>query len=188
MASKVKTALLVIDMQNFFESMTTAALPNIIKLSNHFIKTGSPQFFTQHGHPPSDFEKPIKNQLVRKWGYSGSIRANTPEWELIPEIEKLQKSSRSQLIPKNTYDGFWNTGLEEKLREQEVERVIICGVMTDCCCDTTGRSAFNRGFETWMVSDATESVNQRQHEAGLKAWGFGYGEILSTKEVLDRLS
>jgi nicotinamidase-related amidase len=59
--------------------------------------------------------------------------------------------------------------------------------MTDCCCDTTGRAAFNRGFETWMVRDGTGSANKKQHEAGLRGFGFGFGEVLDTEEVLERL-
>lgn len=148
-----KTALLVIDMQNFFLPMTATALPNIIKLSQCFSSKRWPQFFTQHGHPPSDFKEPITNQLVRKWGENGSLHINTPDWQLIPDVQRLvdeaTESGRvgQRVVAKKTYDAFLNTGLEERLREEGVERCVIVGVMTDCCCDTTGRSAFNRGFE-----------------------------------------
>ena len=73
------------------------------------------------------------------------------------------------------------------LRAKGVERVVVCGVMTDCCCDTTGRSAFNRGFETWLVADACATANKEQHEAGLKAFGFAFGEVLETEEVVRRI-
>lgn len=85
------------------------------------------------------------------------------------------------------YDAFINTDLEERLKGLGVERVVVVGVMTDCCCDSTARTAFNRGFETWMVSDAAGSVDQVQHGAGLKAWGYGYGDVIDTEEVLRRL-
>jgi len=188
----MKTALLIIDMQNFFLPMTKTALPNIVKISKYFSDKGWPQYFTQHGHPPSDFEEPITNQLVRKWGKNGSLHVNTPDWELIPTVQDLMKDDRGKgikdLIPKNTYDAFQGTQLEQKLRVEGIERVVIVGVMTDCCCDTTGRSAFCKGFETWLISDATGSVDKRQHEAGLVAWGFGFGEILKMEEVLSRLA
>jgi hypothetical protein len=38
-----------------------------------------------------------------------------------------------------------------------------------------------------MVSDATGSASKEKHEAGLKAWGFGYGDVIDTEEVLRRL-
>ena len=95
--------------------------------------------------------------------------------------------AKAPVVGKNTYDAFLNTKLEGMLREKEVERVVVCGVMTDCCCDTTARSAFNRGFETWLVDDACGSANKKQHEAGLRGFGFAFGEVLGTAEVLKRI-
>ncbi|KAF2117048.1 Isochorismatase-like protein [Lophiotrema nucula] len=182
----MKTALLIIDMQEFFLGMIEDKIGNIIKLSEHFSATSAPQIFTQHGHPPEDFEEPITNQLIRKWGESGSLHRGSDLWQLVPEVKKLVKSE-GDVVHKNVYDAFLFTDLEDRLRKLKVERVVICGVMTDCCCDTTGRGAFNRGFETWMVSDASGSVNKAQHEAGLKAWSYGYGEVLKTSEVIKKL-
>ena len=104
---------------------------------------------------------------------------------MLPEIEKIAKDHR--VVAKNTYDAFINTDLSDELRKRSIERVVVCGVMTDCCCDTTARSAFNRGYETWLVQDACGSANKRQHEVGLKGFGFGFGEVLTTAEVIKRL-
>ncbi|KAI1611101.1 hypothetical protein EDD36DRAFT_443156 [Exophiala viscosa] len=59
--------------------------------------------------------------------------------------------------------------------------------MTDCCCDTTARSAFNRGNETWLVSETCGSANKRQHEAGLRGFGFAFGDVLTTSEAIRQL-
>ncbi|MCJ1247665.1 hypothetical protein MMC30_004880 [Trapelia coarctata] len=179
------TALLIIDMQTYFAPMTTHALPNITTLITHFQSLSLPTLFTQHGHTPAELTSSSPNQLVRKWGPSDSIATGTPSWELTPEIKAL--TGASEIVAKNTYDAFINTKLEEILREKGVERVVVCGVMTDCCCDTTARAAFNRGFETWLVEDACGSANERQHEAGLRAFGYAFGEVLKTKEVLGRV-
>lgn len=73
------------------------------------------------------------------------------------------------VIPKNTYDAFLtplpphypviaeNRQLESVLRKAEIERVVVCGVMTDCCVTTTARGCFNRGFETWTVVSSSLS-------------------------------
>ncbi len=90
-------------------------------------------------------------------------------------------------MAKDTYDGFLGTELGEILEWKGVKRVVVCGVMTDCCVDTTGRSAFNRGFETWVVGDACGTEGREQHEAGLKGFAFGFGEVLGTEEVVGRL-
>lgn len=100
----------------------------------------------------------------------------------------MKKDAESaRVVAKNTYDAFINTNLQQLLDNDKVERVVVCGVMTDCCCDTTARSAFNRGFETWLVSDACGSANKTQHQAGLKGFGFAFGEVITTKEAIEML-
>ena len=178
------TALLVIDMQNFFSSMTTKSLPNVLKLISHFRSHSQPIFFTQHGHSKDELSPPYTNQLVRKWGPNGSIATGSAEWELMPKI--AEKCSEGEVIPKNTYDAFINTSLESKLRDAGIKSVVVCGVMTDCCCDTTGRSSFNRGFETYLVGDACGSADNTQHQAGLRAFGFAFGPVLETEDVLQK--
>ena len=194
------TALLVVDMQNVFTSMTTACLPKILQLATHFKTHSLPIIFTQHGHSKAELTPPFRNQLVRKWGPSGSIATGSQDWELIPSIadfisssstkhdgSKTSETSPYPIIPKNTYDAFLNTNLASVLEEKKVERVVVCGVMTDCCCDTTARSAFNRGYETWLVSDACGTASKRQHEAGLNGFGYAFGEVVETEEVIKRL-
>ncbi|KAF2825297.1 Isochorismatase hydrolase [Ophiobolus disseminans] len=180
-----KPALLIINLQTLFLPMTTSCLSNIITLSRHFSARGWPQFFTQHGHPASDFEPPITNQLAKKWGVEASLHLHSRQWGLLDEVKVLVREAGLEMgdvIGKNVYDAFLG-----RLRGEGVGRVVVVGVMTDCCCDTAGRGAFNRGFETWMVCDTTGSVDQVQHEAGLKAWGHGYGDVIDTEEVLKRL-
>ncbi|KAL8704697.1 MAG: hypothetical protein Q9201_002159 [Fulgogasparrea decipioides] len=181
----MKTVLLVVDMQQVFASMTHECLPNILKLDSHFRAHSIPRIFTQHGHTKEELTSPYKNQLVRKWGPSGSIAKGSSDWKLMPDIAKAAESC--PIIHKNTYDAFINTNLAEVFKEQGIGRVVVCGVMTDCCCDTTARSAFNRGFETWLVSDACGTESKQQHEAGLRGFGFAFGEVLKTEQVLERL-
>ncbi|KAJ9602240.1 hypothetical protein H2200_013360 [Cladophialophora chaetospira] len=199
-----KTGLLVVDMQVFFESMTTNALPNILKLCEHFTEASAPIIFTKHGHTKAEMVADSSSQLVRKWGVSGSIGEGSAEGEIVPELHKfLPKAKRKvtlgeslpepesstfpKLLPKNTYDAFINTPLSTILEKARIERLVVCGVMTDCCCDTTARAAFNRGYETWLVSDACGSANKRQHAAGLNGFGFAFGEVLTTEEVVKRM-
>lgn len=181
-----KTGLLVIDMQNHFLPMVTHSLPCVQRLISHFRSCSLPVIFTQHGHSDDELTgPPYTNQLVAKWGPEGSIRIGTKNWEFMSGIQSVVGSS--PVVGKNTYDGFLGTGLEEMLRGYGVERVAICGVMTDCCCDTTGRGAFNRGFETWMVEDACASANDEQHNRGIAVFEFAYGSIVSTEDVVRRV-
>ncbi|KAL8825688.1 MAG: hypothetical protein Q9170_007695 [Blastenia crenularia] len=181
----MKTALLIVDMQKVFTSMTHTCLPNILKLTSHFHTHTLPLIFTQHGHTKAELTPPLLNQLVKRWGPSGSIAKGSQDWELMPDIAKAAQDY--PIIHKNTYDAFINTNLAEVLEEKGIERVVVCGVMTDCCVDTTSRSAFNRGYETWLVADACGTASKKQHEAGLNGFGYAFGELLETAEVIERI-
>lgn len=191
-----KTVLLVVDMQRVFEPMTTAAVPNIKKLISHFQSSSSPIVFTQHGHSKEELtSEPSPNMLVRKWGPDGSIAYGSEDWKFQTEIAKYVNGSKSgagadgwpKVVAKNTYDAFINTSLDQILKDAKVERAVVCGVMTDRCCDTTARSAFNRGFETWLVSDACGSANKTQHQAGLRGFEFAFGRVPTTTEAIAAL-
>lgn len=190
----MKTALLVIDMQEFFRPMVTKSLANVVKLCSYFTRSSMPVVFTQHGHSQQELTTvPSPNQLVRKWGPEGSIATGSPDWELLPELSKFLPEAGAQSgqfprrVAKNTYDAFLNSDMARILESTHIERVVVCGVMTDCCCDTTARSAFNRGYETWLVHDACGSANKTQHEAGLRGFEFAFGEVLGTDQVMSRL-
>lgn len=80
------------------------------------------------------------------------------------------------VVEKNTYSAFRGTGLEERLVEMGVEEVIVTGVMTNLCCETTAREAFVRGFRVFFSTDATATSAVELHEATLMnmAYGFAY--------------
>lgn len=164
-------------------------MPNAVRLSKMFGEEGRFQVFTRHGHSIEEMTPPITNLLVKKWGVDGSIAIGSQEYELLPEIAEAYSLAPlgTPMILKNTYDSFQYTDLEEVLRQEGIKRVIICGVMTDCCVDTTARSAFCKGFETWIISDATSSVNNKQHEMGLSVFRFAFGDVLTTEEAIAAL-
>ncbi|KIV99318.1 uncharacterized protein PV09_08978 [Verruconis gallopava] len=184
----MRTALLIIDMQNFFAEMVAGSKIHVLELCSYFRAKNMPQYFTQHGHSQDELMNKKPNQLVRKWGASGSIATGSEDWQLIPEIaDAWSAAGKPPIVAKNTYDAFINTDLETRLRDERVERLLVVGVMTDCCCDTTARSAFNRGFETWLINDACGTASEAQHKAALKSFKFAFGEVIDTATALKKL-
>lgn len=91
------TALLIIDMQEFFRTMTTSALPHILALADYFQQRNLPIICTQHGHSKEELTPPFSNQLVKKWGPDGSIKIDSEDWELMTEIADFVRKSRRDL-------------------------------------------------------------------------------------------
>lgn len=91
-------------------------------------------------------------------------------------MAELDRRPEDQVVEKSTYSAFQGTRLEEVLKERRVEEVIVTGVMTNLCCETTARDAFIKGFRVFFSADATATADKELHEATLKnlAYGFAY--------------
>ena len=65
------------------------------------------------------------------------------------------------LVTKQVNSCFYGTpDLHSWLREGAIERIAICGITTNHCCETTARMAGNLGYETWFVLDATHAFDR----------------------------
>ena len=88
------------------------------------------------------------------------------------------------VLIKNKYSAVISTGLEKILKEKGITQVLITGVMTHLCCETTARDAFMRNFKVFFVSDATATYREELHIGTLRAISHGFGVCLFTDEIL----
>ncbi len=179
-----ETCLLVIDMQNCFLDLARPILPKVHRLLDLFRRRKWPVIFTAHTH--SDLEKD-GGLLVQWWG-KAFMEVFTPgRWEhrIIEEI-KPQDEERT-IDTKTRYSAFYKTDLEELLRELGVRDLLICGVMTNYCCETTARDGFNRDFRVFFLADATATSDPYLHQATLCNLASGFATIYTTQEIIDLL-
>ena len=169
------SALLVVDVQRYFEPMCRAILPAIEAAVAGARAQGAPVFFTQHGHAPDD-----QGMLHEWWG--DVIAEGTDAYALIlpPESDPV--------LAKNRYDAFCGTDLEERLRALGVTDVAICGVMTNLCVETTARSAFVKDFRVRVLSDATATASPEMHRASLLNLEYGFAYLQTATEWVANLS
>ena len=100
-------------------------------------------------------------------------------------IDSLSPGALEPVFEKTTYDAFLGTGLEDALRDLEVEQVVISGVLTHMCCETTARAAFCRGFEVYLPVDALASTTEQRHLCSLSNLADAVAIPLSTAEVIE---
>ncbi|MBA0738928.1 hypothetical protein Gogos_012241 [Gossypium gossypioides] len=170
------TALLVIDMQNYFASMAKPILSNAITTINLCREASIPIFFTRHCH-----KSPADYGMLGEWWDNDLIFDGTVDSELMPEIGRLSKPD--EVVEKNTYSAFENTRLHEMLMEKKVEEVIITGVMTNLCCETTARAAFVKGYRVFFSTDATAPSDSEMYEATLKNMAYGFAYLVDCKRL-----
>jgi len=182
---KDKVALLVIDMQrhfcdpesSFFVPGSDALAGKIRILVDSFTRNRRPIIFTRH----IDSEK--EDNLMLRW-WSEQIREEDP----MSEVTRILEPNKGTTVIKHQYDGFLNTDLQDILHAKGVRQVVICGVMTNLCCETTARSAFMRGFEVFFVKDGTATFKQAMHEASLLNLSYGFAVLTTIQGVIKALN
>lgn len=182
--SPQNSALLILDMQRYFLGNSShayipaaeAIVPGVAKLVQAYSQKSLPIFFTRHLN--SEFNA----GMMSRW-WRDMIRKENPLSEIIPVFDPYQ----GRVIEKSQYDAFYKTPLEEKLWQEGISQVVICGVMTHLCCETTARSAFVRGLEVFFTIDGTATYNEVFHRATLLNLAHGFAVPVLIDEVLDTL-
>jgi isochorismate hydrolase len=178
-----KAALFVLDMQQYFLDPAShafipsgpAILPGIQRLVRSFEEKQRPVILTRHVNTNNDA------RLMNKW-WRDLIRDEA----LLSQLVVVLNRPGRRVIRKSQYDAFYETSLEDILKTAGVEQVVICGVMTHLCCETTARSAFMRGYEVFVAIDGMATYNRAFHEASLLnlAHGFACPMLVEEIEVL----
>lgn len=180
----VHSALLVLDMQSYFLDPAShayipsavAVLPGIRALVRAYRRKRLPLVFTRHVNTLQDAG------MMSVW-WRDRISLDSPLSQITPELDVAD----SPVILKTQYDAFYKTDLEAILLQAGVVRVLICGVMTHLCCETTARSAFGRDFEVYFLVDGTATYNRDFHQASLLNLAHGFASLLLTGEALAAL-
>ena len=178
------SALLVLDMQKYFLQADShayipsapAIIPGINRLIQSYAGQGLPVVFTQHVNTPRDAG------MMGNWWYDEITESSS-----LSQITAELDSSRGILLRKSQYDAFYQTDLAELLRARAVKQVVICGVMTHLCCETTARSAFVRGLEVFFTIDGTATYRENFHRATLLNLGHGVATLVLVDEILTQL-
>jgi len=177
-----KPALCIIDMQNYFCSRegraylpsSEAIIPNLDNLRKAFIDAGLPVVFTQHGHKNSD----AKHPLLRWW--SQDIVIGTTEFELDP---RLHPSEGSYIVGKDQYSAFRSDKFCRFVNKKGIGALVIAGVMTNLCCESTSRDAFMENMDVYLLADGTATVSEEMHVGTLRSIAYGFGYVATCEEM-----
>lgn len=159
-----RSALLVVDIQDSFKATASRweqrSNPkfeeNVDRLIQAWRGAGLPVIFILHTDPDPGFD------------------TASPFFKL---MDFLKPEPGEPVILKNTRNAFTSTNLQEMLREKGVERLVVTGISTEQCCETTTRVAADLGFDVDFVTEATRTFPITDAVTG---------EVLSTDEIIRR--
>jgi len=190
-----KCALLVIDMQDEFVKPhwtpywvpeATRQVPQIKRLMAHCRKRNIPIIFTVYSKTHNYLDRPktlplMPSRLLDLEIDQSSFFVKGSVWH------ELEARENETVIHKPSYGAFYDTPLETILKNLEKDTVLICGTLTNYCCSTTARQAYERSFKVVFVSNATSAHFTDLHEAELKILRRGFARVLSLEETIERL-
>ena len=180
-----KSALLIIDMQKYFLDSSShafapeaaALVPRMKNLAEAYRLKKLPVILTRHVNTEDDAG------CMSNW-WADLITEGDPMSSIVGELIHLG----DRIITKTQYDAFYKTDLEDLLVRMNVKQVVITGVLTHLCCETTARSAFVRGFHVFFVRDGTATYDNKYARATFLNLSHGFADIVTAKEILDRVN
>jgi len=196
-----KPGLLIVDMQNDFvrvgAPMEVPQARDTIsqhqQLIQHFRKLQRPIVYTRFLAGPErrllwEFSPKLAPPILACHAGHKRFYADVHKTlECIEIIDELAPQPGDLVIDKLGYGAFHGTRLDDVLRQQGIESLIITGTVTQICVEESAREAFHYGYKTTLVSDAVSSYVPDLHTATLKNFALKFGWVSTASEVLQAL-
>lgn len=170
-----KTALIIIDVQRamfseedpvFHAEQFTNRLNQLIKKAR---SSGAPIFFVQHNGPAGS-----------------ELEHGTAGWEIYPSISP---EPADKVIQKTTPDSFYKTNLDEALKKRAIDHLVLAGIQSEICVDTTCRRASSLDYQIILAADAhttwdSPEMSAQQiinHHNRILKW---FADVQGTNEII----
>ena len=190
-------ALLVVDMQNGFchpdgsfnrigmgLEGAQAAVRNATVAITQARKAGIPVVFTRHLYRPGRADE--GRSLIRNSpALAGIDGLAAGSWDA-DVVDELGYGPEDLVVDKVRFDAFQWTSLEPLLRGLGVGDLVICGVVTNICVETTVRSAFMRDYPVTLLADCCAAKTRRLHDISVEVLSsYQLAEIASITDGFD---
>ncbi len=193
MFKKSETALLVIDMQygggapdgslvkmlNVDVTKQEDIVTPMVELKDYFNENGMlvVNVKTEYEEDFSDWKMLDERFEVKK--YKHFVKGSS-DAEIIPPLAPREGE---ELVVKNRWNAFFNTKLDEILKDKNIKNLIIVGAATDVCVLETCSYAFSLDYNCIVPIETTASFSPERKEMGLELLSFGRSKVVNVEEV-----
>ena len=208
---EARTALLIVDMQRcstpdsdrgrhmrqhapevadgFFARVRDVVVPNQLRLLNFWRAHGLRVVYTTTGSflPDGTDMTPRRQRRdatrLAAMGKSEHMHPGAADYQI---IDAVRPRPGEIIIPKNSAGAFNSSPIDQILRNMDITGLVIGGLITEACVESTAREAADRGYDCILLEDGCASdISQDIHEMTLFNFARTFGEVRSTQEVLD---
>ena len=187
-------ALLVIDMQNGFckpkgsmstlgldTSMCEAVIPQVRALVDLAHEAKVPVIFTRYVYLPGYADGGLlPTEILPAMRDIDALTEGS--WDAAI-VDELTPADGDLVVDKSRYSAFYGTRLEPILTSLGVRSLVMCGVTTNMCVETSARDASQRDYPTFVVGDACAETDAQRHENALQTLSFGFCWVTSVADV-----
>lgn len=188
-------ALIVVDMQNDFchpdgyhgrngddLSMMPGAIANMRRLVLTARQAGALIVWVRATYDEVVLGEPLAEVLAK--GGSSPVRCAEGSWgaDFLDELRPLDAPNEI-VLTKHRFSAFWDTEIDLTLRSNGIRSVVVAGVITSGCVESTARDAYFRNYYVVLPGDASGSYSRERHDAALRKLALTFGVVTQTDDV-----
>jgi ureidoacrylate peracid hydrolase len=192
------TALLVVDMQNAFchsggsfatmtrprglsISMCREAIIGCRRLVAAARSSGTAVIYTRYVYHPGYADGGVLLAKYPEMREIGALAAGSWDADI---VEELAPEDTDYVIDKSRYSAFYGTRLEPVLHGLGITGLVVCGVTTNVCVESTVREAAQKDYDVRVVSDATGELTRERHDNALAILDYGFARVVTVDDVV----
>ncbi|MFB6451332.1 cysteine hydrolase family protein [Bradyrhizobium tunisiense] len=194
-----RTAHVIVDLQNGFVEKDAPVevpaarmiMPNVNRIIREVRRSGGLNVFLRFTHDPGEampwtipgaLRPGREGELVRK-----AFARGTDYWQLSSDLDV---GANDLILDKTRYSAFipGTCDLQNVLRERKLDTVVVSGVLTNCCCESTARDAMQLNYKVVFVEDANAALTNAAHNATLDNMAALFADVVSTGELVESLA
>lgn len=179
-----RTAFIIVDMQKCFckpsgslySERSEHVIPNIKKFLERARAEDLFIVYTKDAHQQTPSTKHYDE--FARWGKH--CVKGTGETKIVSELEPREEE---EIIEKRTYDAFYETEMDDRLSTNDIETVLVGGVLTNVCVLHTASSASLHDYRSIVLSDCTDALEDAHKQYALEHVDFLFGNVIESDNM-----